>query len=58
MSQQHQMQCDMAYETVILERLRELYLTRTPLPIDEEARLTIGDFYRLYRYIKAEGYGQ
>jgi hypothetical protein len=58
MNQQHQTQCDEAYETVLLERLRELYLTRTPLPTSEEARLTIGDFYRLYRYIKAEGYGQ
>ena len=57
MNQQHQSQCDEEYEIKILERLRQLYLLRTPVPTDEGALLTIHDFYRLYRYVKAEGYG-
>ncbi len=55
---QQQTQQEVAYETALLERLRELYLTRTPPPSSERAPLTINDFYRFYRYIKAEGYGQ
>ncbi len=55
---QQQLQSDVAYETKILERLRELYLNHASLPNDEQAELTIHDFYRLYRYIKAEGYGR
>ncbi len=58
MNQQPQTQDDVTYERVILERLRELYLTRTPLPNESGTSLTIGDFYRLYRFIRAEGYGQ
>ncbi len=54
---QQQLQSDVVYETKILERLRELYLNHTPLPTDKQAQLTIQHFYRLYRYIKAEGYG-
>ncbi len=58
MKQQQQTQGDVAYETAVLERLRELYLARTPLPNSTETPLTLGDFYRFYRFIKAEGYGQ
>ncbi len=58
MNQQQQTQREVAYEAMILERLRELYLTRFPLPTSEGASLNISDFYRLYRHIKAEGYQQ
>ncbi len=58
MNQQYQVQRDGAYETAVLERLRELYLTHTPLPMREGVALTLSDFYRFYRYIKVEGYGQ
>jgi hypothetical protein len=57
MNQQYQVQRDGAYETAVLERLRELYLTHTPLPMRAGGALTLSDFYRCYRYIKAEGYG-
>ncbi len=55
---QQQTQEEVAYETALLERLRELYLTRMPLPTSEGTPLTINDFYRFYRFIKAEGYGR
>jgi hypothetical protein len=58
MMNQQQTQPEVAYETMILERLREFYLTRTLLPTNEGTPLTISDFYRFYRYIKAEGYQQ
>jgi hypothetical protein len=58
MNQQPQTKGDVAYEQALLERLRELYLQRVPFPPESETVLTINDFYRFYRYIKAEGYGQ
>ena len=58
MSQHQPMQCDVEHERKILDRLREVFLKHTPLPAGEKEHLTIDDFYRLYRHIKAEGYGQ
>jgi hypothetical protein len=57
MNQQQLTQRDTAYSEAIVERLREHYLAHTPLPGDEGKLLTIPLFYRLARYVMAEGYG-
>jgi hypothetical protein len=46
------------YETLLLDRLRELYVSHAPMPSRAGAPLTVGRFYRLYRAIQAEGYGR
>lgn len=55
----NQLQRGTAYEHTIVERLREQYLSHAPLPgaRDVSKSLTIEQFYRLYRYVCAEGYG-
>ena len=58
MNQQSHTHSDATYEDRLLERLRELYLTRTPLPDRGQTPLTLSDFYRFYRYIATEGYGE
>jgi hypothetical protein len=55
---EQQIQNEIGYETELLERLRELYLRHIPIPNLAGEPLTIEQFYRYYRYIKAEGYGK
>ena len=55
---EQQLQQDTVYVDALIERLRECYVTRAPLPTAEAAPLTVTDLYRLYRYMLAEGYGQ
>ena len=57
MDQQQAQQQDAAYADSLIERLRELYLSRTSVP-GEEQPLTMARFYRFYRYLLVEGYGQ
>jgi hypothetical protein len=53
-----QLEQDAAYVDALIERLCEHYLTRTPLPGSEPEPLNAAAFYRFYRYVIAEGYGQ
>ncbi len=46
------------HEDMLLDRLVEQYLAAVALPGDEPRRLTPALFHRLYRAIKAEGYGR
>ncbi len=50
-------QWDRAYEDALIERLRDRYLSKTPLPGEDGTPLTLACFYRLYRAVLAEGYG-
>ncbi len=58
MEQQQQTQGNIAYTNAIIERLRERYLNQMTLPRTDAKPLTITEFYRLYRHVIAEGYGQ
>ena len=49
---------DTAYVAALIDRLRACYLARTPLPTSAAAQLTAVGFYRFYRYVVAESYGQ
>ncbi len=58
MNQLQQTQNGTTYEHAMLERLREQYLRRASFPGNEGKCLTVDDFYLLYRYIRADGYGK
>ncbi len=49
---------DPGYADGIVARLTEHFLSSAPLPGYEDRPLTVARFYRLYRHIIAEGYGQ
>jgi hypothetical protein len=58
MEQQQQTQGDVAHTNAIIERLRERYLNHMTIPSTDAKPLTITEFYRLYRHVIEEGYGQ
>ncbi|MDQ4100167.1 MAG: hypothetical protein M3121_06685 [Chloroflexota bacterium] len=47
-----------AYVDAIVARLTTHFLTSAPLPGKEDISLTADRFYRFYRHVVAEGYGQ
>ncbi len=57
MEQQH-LQLASTYADALIERLLDLYLQRTPLPDAEQKPLTVERFFRIYRCVLAEGYGE
>ena len=57
MEQQH-LQLASTYADALIERLLDLYLQRTPLPDAEQKSLTVERFFRIYRCVLAEGYGE
>ncbi|NOK58848.1 MAG: hypothetical protein GFH27_549301n124 [Chloroflexi bacterium AL-W] len=42
----------------IMNRLRQHYAERTPLPNKEDETLSLQMLQRLYRYVMSEGYGE
>jgi hypothetical protein len=58
MDQQQELQQNLAYADVLIERLRELYLARRPMPTDKAEPMNMTRFYNLYRHVLAEGYGE
>ena len=58
MDQPQHTQSDVAHTNALIERLRERYLKQMTLPRTDATPLTITEFYRLYRHVIAEGYGQ
>jgi hypothetical protein len=58
MDQQQELQQNVAYADRLIERLRELYLARQPMPTDEAEPMNMARFYNLYRHVLAEGYGE
>ena len=58
MEQQQQTQGAVAHTDALIERLRERYLNQMTIPRTDAKPLTIAEFYRLYRHVMAEGYGQ
>ena len=57
MEQQH-LQLASTYVDALIERLLDLYLQRTPLPDADQKPLTVDRFFRVYRSVLAEGYGE
>jgi hypothetical protein len=48
-----------AFVEAVMNRLRQHYAERTPLPGDEdEQTLSLAQLQRLYRYVLSEGYGE
>ncbi len=58
MDQPHHTQGDVAHTNALIERLRERYLKHMTVPDTDAKPLTLTQFYRLYRHVIAEGYGQ
>ncbi len=57
MEQQHLLHAS-TYADALIERLLDLYLQRTPLLDAEQRPLTVERFFRIYRCVLAEGYGE
>ena len=57
MEQQH-LQLASTYADALIERLLDLYLKRVPLPDAEQQPLSVERFFRIYRCMLAEGYGE
>ncbi|HEU5100253.1 MAG TPA: hypothetical protein VFU22_14595 [Roseiflexaceae bacterium] len=47
-----------AYVQAIMNRLRQHYAERTPLPDRDAETLSLALLQRLYRYVMSEGYGE
>ena len=49
---------DSTYSDAIVARLTEHFLSSASVPGYADRPLTVSRFYRLYRHVLAEGYGQ